>query len=177
MHCSFEQKRKDFVINGSHIFLREIQATDVDVMLKWENDRENWNISGTSKPFTRGDIETFVNGHQNLAFNDQIRYVICLKDSRTPIGTIDLFEFDGQKKSVGIGILIAENAFRKKGFATEALNLVTDYCRNELNLVNLFCNIQKENTSSIRLFEKCGFQFIEERVLFANKVNYYELKL
>jgi len=165
------------VINGSHIFLRKLQATDVDVMLEWENNTENWKVSGTTKPFTKEDIETFVNGEQNLALNEQIRYVICLQDSKKPIGAIDLFEFAGHQKTVGIGILIGDKSYRNKGYASEALHLIVDYCRNELSLVNLFCNIQKDNTTSIRLFEKCGFKFIEERVLFANNVNYYELNL
>ena len=165
------------MINGSHIFLRELQLTDVDVVFKWENDPENWKVSGTTKPFTKVEIETFVNAKHDLALNEQIRYVICLQNSNIPIGTIDLFEFDGYKKTVGIGILIAENTQRRKGIATEALNLIVGYYRNELSLVNLFCNIQKDNTTSIRLFEKCGFQFIEERILFENKVNYYELDL
>lgn len=165
------------MINGSHIFLRELQATDVDFIYKWENDTDNWKVSGTTKSFTKDEIETFVNAHQDLTLNEQIRYVICLQDSEIPIGTIDLFEFDTIKKTIGIGILIGEKSYRNKGYASEALNLIIDYCRNELSLVNLFCNIQKDNTTSIRLFEKCGFQFIEELVLFDNKVNYYELKL
>jgi len=162
-------------MNGSHIFLRELQPVDVDIIYKWENDTDNWSVSGTTKPFTKDEIEIFVNAQQNLALNEQIRYVICLKNSKTAIGTIDLFEFDGHQKTVGVGILIGDELYRNKRYASEALNLIVAYCRNELNLVNLFCNIQKENTTSIRLFEKCGFQFIEERVLFENKVNYYEL--
>ncbi len=165
------------MINGSHIFLRELQYSDVDFIFKWENDTENWKVSGTTKPFTKDEIETFVTAQQDLTLNEQIRYVICLQDSESPIGTIDLFELDATKKTVGIGILIGEKVYRNKGYALEALNLMIDYCRNELSLVDLFCNIQKDNTTSIRLFEKCGFQFIEERVLFDNKVNYYELKL
>lgn len=161
---------------GQHIFLRELQPTDADVMLKWENDVDNWKVSGTTKPFTKEQIETFVNNPQNLELNEQMRFVICLIDSKKPIGTLDLFEFDAVEKAVGIGILIAEKAFRNKGYAEEALNLVTDYCRNELKLVNVFCNIQKDNTASIRLFEKCGFQFIGEKELFGKPVNYYELK-
>jgi diamine N-acetyltransferase len=163
------------VINGSHIFLRKLQSTDVDVIYEWENDTENWKVSGTTKSFTKEEIETFVNSQQNLALNGQIRYVICLQDSKKPIGTIDLFEFDALQKTAGIGILIGDKSYRNKGYASEALNLIINYCRNELSLVNLFCNIQKDNTTSIRLFEKCKFQFIEERVLFENKVNYYEL--
>lgn len=165
------------MINGAHIFLRELQATDVDFIYKWENDTENWKVSGTTKPFTKDEIEIFVNTQQDLTLNEQIRYVICLQDSETPIGTIDLFEFDALQKTIGIGILIGEKSYRNKGFASEALNLIIDYCRNELSLVNVFCNIQINNTTSIRLFEKCDFQFIEERVLFDDKVNYYELKL
>ncbi len=162
---------------GKHIFLRKLQTTDVDAILKWENNAENWNVSGTTKPFTHSDIESFVNGQHDLQLNEQIRYVICLNASKTPIGTIDLFEFNGQTKTVGIGVLIAEKAHRNKGYASEAIELIIDYCRNELNLVNLFCNIQKDNATSIRLFEKNGFQFIQEKELFEKPVNYYELKL
>ncbi len=165
------------MIIGQHIFLRELQPADAGVMSKWENDTDNWKVSGTIKPFTLNEIETFVNKKQDLELNEQIRFVICLKDSKDPIGTLDLFEFDAVKKSVGIGVLLAEKAYRKKGFATEAVNLIVDYCRNELKLVNLFCNIQKDNATSIRLFEKNGFQFIQEKELFEKPVNYYELKL
>jgi len=165
------------VLVGKHIFLRKLQPTDIDVLLKWENDTENWKVSGTKKPFTHSEIESFVNGKHDLYLNEQIRYVICLNDSEMQIGTIDLFEFDEHGKTVGIGVLIAERARRNYGYASEALSLVVDYCRNELSLVNLFCNIQKDNVTSIRLFEKNGFQFIEEKELFGKPVNYYELKL
>lgn len=162
---------------GEHIFLRKLLLSDVGVILKWENNPENWKISGTTKAFTALEIETFVSQPQDLKVNQQFRYVICLNDSKNPIGTLDLFEFDEQNKSVGIGVLIAEKVHRNKGCASEALALVIKYCRNELNLVNLFCNIQKDNATSIRLFEKNGFQFIQEKELFGKPVNYYELKL
>lgn len=165
------------MLKGQHIFLRHLQSTDVDFIYKWENDTANWAVSGTTKPFTKPEIETFVNTKQNLLLDGQLRYVICLNDIEQPIGTIDLFEFDVEQSAVGIGVLIAEKAQRNKGFASETINLIIDYCRNELKLVNLFCNIQKDNTASIRLFEKCGFRFVEERILFQNKVNYYELIL
>ena len=54
-------------------------------------------------------------------------------------------------------MLIAETANRKKGYAKEALELVLNYCRNELKVVTIFCNIIKDNKASIRLFEGVGF--------------------
>lgn len=161
---------------SENIFLRKLQPGDADSMFKWENDRENWKVSGTTKPFTKKEINAFVNTDCDINRHQQIRYVICLNLTQQAIGTIDLFEFDTQQKKIGVGVLIAESGNRKKGYAKEALTLIMDYCRNELEIVTIFCNILKDNVISIRLFEKCGFQFIGERTLFNNEVNYYELK-
>lgn len=165
------------MLKSNNIFLRTLQTSDAEAILKWENNPKNWEISGTKSPFTKEEIETFVNSKSDLKLNQQIRYVICLNSNKKVIGTIDLFEYDVQKNKVGLGVLIAETEFRKKGHASEALTIIIDYCRNELKAVNLFCNIIKDNMTSIRLFEKCGFQFIEERIVFEKAVNYYELEL
>jgi diamine N-acetyltransferase len=164
------------LLKSEHIFLRKLQLNDVDFIYDWENNPANWEVSNTKQSFSKEDIVDFVQSEQNIILNKQIRFVICLNLTEQPIGCIDLFEFDEQKKEVGIGILIADNLHRSKGYATESLRLLINYCSNELKIVHLFCNIFKENISSIRLFENCGFQFIEERILDGNKVNYYELK-
>ncbi len=165
------------MLSSKNIFLRTLQPYDTDDISKWENDSKNWKVSGTIKPFTKAEIESFVNAEHNINLNKQIRYVICLNSTQKAIGTVDLFEYDTQNKILGVGILIAELTNRNKGYASESLGLIIDYCRNELRIVNLFCNILKDNATSIRLFENLGFQFVEECVLFENEVNYYELKL
>jgi diamine N-acetyltransferase len=162
---------------GTHIFLRAIQSSDVDFIIAIENNPENWEVSGTTTPFTREEITSFVNTEHDIYTNKQYRFIICLSTTNQSIGTLDLFEFDEQLKQVGIGILIAEKENRNKGFASEALKLVINYCATELKIVQFFCNIFKENKNSIRLFEKSGFHFIEERELFGKPVNYYELKI
>lgn len=165
------------MLTGRNIFLRKLQVFDTRTILKWENNPTNWSISGTKKPFSEEEIIAFTAGEQNLIKNNQLRYIICLNTSKDSIGTIDLFEYDKGSKKVGIGVLIAESKERRKGFAIEALILLINYCKNELQLNTIFCNIDKENIASIRLFEKCNFSFIEEQLLFENKVNYYELVL
>ena len=165
------------MLKSKNIFLRKLQSTDVDLILEWENNRANWAVSGTTKPFTKQDIIQFVNADHDLYANEQFRYVICLESNQKPIGTLDLFEFDKQNNVVGVGVLIANKTFRQKGYASEALALISAYCRSELKLVTIFCNILKDNIQSIRLFEKNGFQFVEERILYEKPVNYYELIL
>lgn len=159
------------------VYLRPLQISDVDILLEWENNPENWEVSDTKEVFTKKQIEDFVNSSHDIYINKQYRFMICLEQTNKPFGCIDLFEFDEHQKRVGVGILIGNEKERKKGYANQALHLLIDYCKKELRVSCVFCHIFKENTNSIRLFEKCGFRFIEERELFGKPVNYYELKL
>ena len=161
---------------SDNIYLRNLNLLDTSIIFEWENNPENWEVSNTEKLFTLQEIEEYVHQPQDIHLNQQLRFIICKNNNNKPIGCIDLFDYE-VKKSVGIGILIADKKFRNKGYATEALKLLIDYCRYELKVTNIFCNIFKTNTPSIRLFENCGFKFIEERMLDGNKVNYFELKI
>lgn len=161
---------------ADHIYLRNVLPTDAPIIFKWENNPENWEVSNTERCFTLNEIEEFVNQPQNIYLNNQIRFVICMKNTDNPIGCIDLFDYQ-KEKSVGVGVLIADKNDRNKGYAKEALKQLINYVRNELNVAYIFCNILENNKPSIRLFEYCGFRFIEERILEGTDVNYYELDI
>ncbi|MCB0402340.1 MAG: GNAT family N-acetyltransferase [Flavobacteriales bacterium] len=148
---------------------------DVDVLLAWENDPGNWGVSQTTQPFTKEEIETFIEEPQEIDHRGQLRLMIVLQPGEVPVGCVDLFEYDAENQRAGVGILI-DKAYRKQGLATKALRVLISMCRNELHIVHLFCHIQNDNLPSIRLFEKCGFEFVEERQLEGENVNYFELK-
>ncbi len=72
------------------------------------------------------------------------------------VGSIDIFDFDPVNKRAGLGIFINADK-RNKGFASEAIKEITEYCFGKLALHQLYCNITEDNDASIRLFEKAGF--------------------
>ncbi len=74
------------------------------------------------------------------------------------IGGIDLFDSDPGNKRAGVGVLIANNAQRGKGYATEALHLLIDYSWNILDLHQLYSNVRVDNYNSLALFKKLGFE-------------------
>ena len=156
------------------VTLRELLPADFELLYQWENNPENWDVSETKKPFSKQEIKDFVNQEQNIKKHLQQRFMICLND--IPIGCIDLFEYNSLLNKAGVGVLIADKENRNKGYAELALNLLINKCRNELSIVYLFCNIFKDNTASICLFEKCGFLFVEERMLDGKCVNFYEMR-
>jgi diamine N-acetyltransferase len=85
---------------------------------------------------------------------------ICIKNSRIPIGLIDLFDFDPKNNRAGIGIVIQNETDRSKGFGKEALGLLIDYSFKQLQLHQLFANIAVDNVSSLNLFATFEFEKI-----------------
>lgn len=145
-------------IKGQNIYLRALEPYDVDVLYKWENNRQIWHVSNTQTPFSRYVLEQFlVNAHEDIYTNKQLRLIISPNNSENAVGAIDLFDFDPYHLRAGVGILIAEE-YRNKGYAYEALDLLKDYAFNTLLLQQLYCNVTQSAAASLQLFEKSGFE-------------------
>ncbi|MBE0639586.1 MAG: GNAT family N-acetyltransferase [Bacteroidales bacterium] len=148
---------------GQKIKLRALEPSDVDLLYEWENDQRIWHISNTIAPLSRFVLEQYVlNSHLDIFNTRQLRFMIDDSFSGQTIGTADLFDFEPMHRRVGIGIFILESE-RNKGKASEALNLLIDYCFNTLMVNQVFCNITPDNSESIQLFTKKGFELIGTR--------------
>lgn len=148
------------MLKGKNIELRALEPDDIDLLYKWENDEELWYLSNTITPFSRFDIEQYVLSAGNDIFSSkQLRLMIAkiAGEERATIGTIDLFDFDPVNKRAGIGIMIEKNE-RNRGYASEALGLLIDYCFKILNLHQVYCNIASDNAASLELFSKFNFR-------------------
>jgi len=145
------------MLKGKQVYLRTVEMEDVPLLLQWENDPENWKVSGIDVPYTEDEMKQFVINHLPIQVTGQARFIICLLENDLPIGTIDLFDANFKHRFAGVGILIAEKHMRNKGFATESLHLLIQFCEERLSLKNLHCSIHSDNLSSITLFEKAGF--------------------
>jgi len=140
------------------ISLRSLEPEDLELLYEWENNEAYWIISNTTVPFSKFTLKRYLeNSHKNIYEAGQLRLMIELADERKAIGTIDLFDFDLFHLRAGLGILIADEKERRKGYASMALRALTAYCFNTLQLHQLYCNILSNNCESIELFRKLGF--------------------
>ncbi len=152
------------ILYGEKILLRALEPGDLEFLYRWENDTEIWNISETLSPVSRFILKRYLeNAHKDIFATGQLRMMIQRRDSDQPVGTIDLFDFDHFHKRAAVGILVAEKSERRKGYASEALVLLKNYCFEVLKLHQLFCSISVENTSSLDMFRKAGFQITGTR--------------
>jgi diamine N-acetyltransferase len=140
------------------IKLRALEPEDLELLYQWENNDSYWIISNTVIPFSKYTLKRYLeNSHKNIYETGQLRLMIDLIADKKTIGTIDIFDFDPFHKRAGLGILIADEDQRKKGYATMALNCLISYCFSTLQLHQIYCNILSNNCESIDLFKKLGF--------------------
>ncbi|MCF8233824.1 MAG: GNAT family N-acetyltransferase [Bacteroidales bacterium] len=146
-------------MESEHLILRAPEPADVELLYRWENDRESWTYSNTNQPFSRFDLEQYVlNAEKDIASQKQARFMIDQKKDgvRLTIGNIDLFEYDPVHARAGVGVFITAES-RKQKLASEALEMIISYAFDVLNLHQLFCNIAADNRISIKLFENFNF--------------------
>ncbi len=146
------------LLQGEKVRLRAVEPSDVNLILSWENDTANWEVSGTMAPFSRDTITKYVNNAQQDIYKvGQLRLMIDEIATGHTVGTIDIFDFDAFNSRAGVGIIIAQERSRNKGLGRETLDLLIDYCFNHFNLRQLYCNIHTDNINSLKLFEGAGF--------------------
>ncbi|HUL65507.1 MAG TPA: GNAT family N-acetyltransferase [Burkholderiaceae bacterium] len=75
--------------------------------------------------------------------------------------------FDWRVPSFELGYFLQPGA-RGRGFATEAVNLLTSWARKELNARRIWASCDRANEASWKVLERCGFRreahLLKERV-------------
>ena len=146
-------------LSGKHIYLRAVEKDDAGQVFLWENNPKNWKVSNTEVPFSMYDIVQLIEQQSDLRKSGQLRLVIMTQPEESrAVGVIDLYDVNFKHGYAAVGILIAEDQDKGKGFATEALALLINYCTEILELRNLYCQIHGDNQASVSLFEKAGFK-------------------
>ena len=136
------------------IALRLPVLSDAATILSWENNPENWGVSDNDSPYSLEDIVNLIKSFHGAKKPEQLRFII--HSGEILLGAVDIFDINYDNKSGAIGILIAEDEFRRKGYASKALELV-ELEAFELGINHLSALIHIENEKSRKLFEKMGY--------------------
>jgi len=83
-------------------------------------------------------------------------YGIYQRESGNLIGHFFIESIEWQVPKCELGYLIDQQE-TGKGYATEALNSVTDYCLHSLAMARVFLRISTTNTGSLKVAEKAGY--------------------
>lgn len=155
-------------ITGNKICLREVEETDLEIFKRYRNNYEDSINYRTVKPLTSENQKKY---WTEIINNDKhIVFTILEKSSQKVIGEIRVSNIS-QYHSSEIGLFLAPE-YRKKGFASEAMQLFLQFIFGRANINRIEAQIASTNASSIRFFEKN--KFIREGILREN--TYYNFK-
>lgn len=145
-------------MNGQKVHLRAVEPSDLPLLYEWENDVDNWEVSHTMEPYSKALLEKFIEtSAQGLYGNRQQRLMVVADSTGETVGAIDIFDFDPQNRRAGIGLLI-DQKHRNNGYGFEAVELVKKYLFETVGLHQIYCNIMTNNSFSLKLFQKAGFE-------------------
>lgn len=156
-------------MNLDKILLRALEPSDIEVLLKIENDDRYWKYANRTEPYSRNLLQKYIEQQKQDIFEvRQKRFAISL-ETIDILGFIDIFDFEPIHRRAGIGIFILEE-YRGSGIGKRSVTLIGEYAKKNLNLNCIYANIAKENISSINLFESCGFK----KIGLKREWNFYE---
>ena len=145
-------------LSGDRVSLRALEPTDLDWLLALENDPAIWAVSNTLQPYSRHALWRYLNAVDNdLRATGQLRLVVTRKSDGTPLGCVDLFDYNATHSRAELSIVIlAEH--RGTGYAAETVEIVKRYAATWLDLNQLYIYVMTENEAVIRLFAEHGFE-------------------
>lgn len=144
-------------IKNDIISLRIAEPNDAALIYRWENDMRVWQDSETRVPFSMRQIEQFLLNNNDLMSEKQLRLMIEDAKNGAQVGCIDIYDYDEFNLRAGFGILIDEK-YRGKGYAKNAIKLLSEYCFNTLLLNQIYALVLASNIESMFLFESLGFE-------------------
>ncbi|NOZ36333.1 MAG: GNAT family N-acetyltransferase [Chlorobi bacterium] len=145
-------------LENSVIRLRSLEPDDLNFLYQTENTVELWEVSNSLLPFSKYILQKYIeNSHLDIFTTKQVRLIIETRKEKETVGLIELFDYEPIHLRAGIGIHIVKNE-QRKNYAEQTIRLIIMYCKNILRLNQIYCNISFDNTASIKLFEKIGFE-------------------
>jgi RimJ/RimL family protein N-acetyltransferase len=148
-------------IVGEKVILAPIPDSDEFYTLyhKWLCNKEiKWKLGEEGIEYTKEEIKK-MHDEWKADFKN-ITFCILNKETKEPIGDVNLFdseEFEGKPE---MSILIGDHS--RKGFGTEASQLLLNFAFNKLKLGEINLTVYKDNLSAVGLYKKLGFEIIDE---------------
>ena len=143
---------------GKKIYLRPIALEDAsEEYVSWLNDTDvNQYLESRFVLATIENVKKFI----EATLQSDSNYFFAIIDNATNkhIGNIKIGTISNIHKRGDIGILIGNKNFWGKGIASEAIELLTEFSFNELNLNKVLAGCYANNIGSYKAFIKCGFQ-------------------
>lgn len=144
-------------LKTERLVLRQFKEEDAQAIYNsFINQEKFLYYANKEKRTLEEQMKSLENISKKYENNEYYNWLITLKDE-TVIGAINL-NIDNFNESVEFNYAIDEN-YQNKGYMTEGLKAVKDYCIQELKINRFYGGCEKNNIASKRVMEKCNLKY------------------
>lgn len=143
-------------LRGEHVYLRPLEAADVDLLHRWYSDARVLSLMGElpgSLARRRRRYEESVESQGD----DHYSFVICRLADDERVGRTDVIYIDQRNGSAAFGITIGEPGLWGLGLGTDAVNAIADFVFGQLRMERLWLGTDARNTRAHAAYAKAGF--------------------
>lgn len=144
-------------IPGERVMLTPIPDSNefYELYLEWiSNEDLKRRLGEENTKYTWEEIKEMHEGWRKDFKN--MTFCILNKETKEPIGDINLFDSEEFKGMPEISIMIGKHA--GKGFGTEASQLLLNFAFKKLKLSEVNLSVYKDNLPAVGLYKKLGFE-------------------
>lgn len=151
---------KNNIISGRRLILRRLKLSDVGKKyLGWMNDAETQKYTRRrGQKITLADLKKFILDSRK---SPDCHFAIVIKDGNKHIGNIFLNIMDNLNKSADVSIMVGDREEWGKGYAKEAIELISEFAFKKLKLHLLSAG--SPNPAFNALIKKLGWKLEGKR--------------
>lgn len=160
-------------IKTDRLIIRDLEPKDSDQLYKivWQKNMLRFMKDWSENSPSPESFEGYINWHQEQKNSKDIykskRYAITLKDNDMLIGCAGM-GLEDTLNEVEMAYFLDED-YQGKGYATEALNALFDWCMSVSDIKYLILTIDCANEASCKVAKKAGFELFEKRTPIGHK--------
>ncbi len=149
-------------MKNDKLTFRSANSNDMDLLYSWRNEKSVRENSYDSSIISFKDHKKWF----KRKLNDTKAGIFILEMNNIPVGTVR-FEKGSNEYSI-VSIIIAK-IFRKKGYASEGLKMLSKYIIKEINFSKkVIANIKKGNDLSLKSFIRAGYKIVKGNDMVCN---------
>lgn len=140
-------------IDTERLLLRPMRTNDIPALKEWMPDKSIYTYWGKAPGKTEKNPELMFEKPEKPTKSFHLG--IEEKASGKVIGDLWVYLIENNRMA-SVAIRLASQC-QKKGYGTEALSAITDFCFKNTELQRLQAEADVRNIPSQRMFEKCGY--------------------
>lgn len=145
------------MIRGKKVNLRSINEEDLIQIKNLHNDINE--VGEYAKLSIRSIAQLKKMYHEHGMIKNNLEMLLITDKQNKIVGMIQRVKQQTYSTGYEIGFLIYKNADRRKGYASEALNLFTAYIFESYPIERLELATHIDNIGAQKVAEKCGYSF------------------